>query len=68
MDEITKHTKMKHLIPTTNGPGVITTALVDFLVNIHNGFIVTSRKFLEESLQRLIIFILKIDNCMLIFF
>ena len=52
LDEIRDDIQMIYLIPTTYGKGVITTALVDFLVNIHNGFIIQSREFVEESLNR----------------
>ena len=52
LDEIRDDIQMIYLIPTTYGKGVITAALVDFLVNIHNGFIIQSREFVEESLNR----------------
>ncbi|XP_019858867.1 PREDICTED: E3 ubiquitin-protein ligase rnf213-alpha-like [Amphimedon queenslandica] len=43
---------MKYLIPTTYGPGVITTGLIDHLVISHNKFIRLCRKFVEDSLKK----------------
>ena len=37
--EISKNTKLEYILPTTTGPGVCTTSLVDFLVCAHNEFI-----------------------------
>uniref|UniRef100_A0A1X7U2F3 Uncharacterized protein n=1 Tax=Amphimedon queenslandica TaxID=400682 RepID=A0A1X7U2F3_AMPQE len=50
--EISKKMKMKHLIPTTYGPGVITTGLIDHLVISHNKFIRLCCKFVEDSLKK----------------
>lgn len=50
--EISEKTKMKFLIPTTYGPGVITTGLIDHLVISHNKFIRLCRKFVEDSLKK----------------
>lgn len=50
--EIGEETKMKFLIPTTYGPGVITTGLIDHLVISHNKFIRLCRKFVEDSLKK----------------
>ena len=51
-EEVTEETKMKFLIPTTYGPGVITTGLIDHLVISHNKFIRLCRKFVENSLKK----------------
>uniref|UniRef100_A0A1X7U2E9 Uncharacterized protein n=1 Tax=Amphimedon queenslandica TaxID=400682 RepID=A0A1X7U2E9_AMPQE len=50
--EISKEMKMKYLIPTTYGPGVITTGLIDHLIISHNKFIRLCRKFVEDSLKK----------------
>ena len=52
LEEITEKTPAKFLLPTTFGPGIVTTALVDFLVITHNNFIRQCHKFLKESLKR----------------
>ena len=43
---------MKYLIPTTYGPGVITTGLIDHLVISHNKFIRLCRKFVKDALKK----------------
>ena len=39
LESISDETPLEYLLPTTTGPGVCTTALVDFLVLKHNDFI-----------------------------
>ena len=51
-EDITEDTLMKFIIPTTSGPGVITTALMDHLIITHNRFIRQCREFVEKSLKR----------------
>ena len=51
-EDITENTLMKYLIPTTFGPGVITTALIDHLVITHNKFIRQCRIYVEEFLKK----------------
>ena len=43
---------MKFLLPTTSGPGVLSTALVDHLVIVHNSFIKQCREFVENTLNK----------------
>lgn len=52
LDELSEDTLMKFLLPTSFGPGVLTTALVDHLVITHNKFIKQSRKFVEDTLKK----------------
>ena len=52
LDEITGDTSMKFLLPTTSGPGVLSTALVDHLVIVHNSFIMQCREFVENTLNK----------------
>lgn len=47
--EISENIQLKYLLPTTSGPGVLTTALVDHLIVTHNHFIKKSRKFIEDT-------------------
>ena len=51
-EDITEDTLMKFIIPTTSGPGVITTVLMDHLIITHNKFIRQCREFVEKSLKR----------------
>ena len=39
MPVISEHTNIAYLIPTTNGEGICSTVLLDFLVVTHNSFI-----------------------------
>ena len=50
--QLTEDIPMVFLIPTTHGEGVITTALVDYLVSIHNSLIQKARDFVKKSLDR----------------
>ena len=46
---ITESTSLEYLIPTTTGAGACTTALVDFLVVVHNNFIEGCRGIVAEQ-------------------
>ncbi|XP_019854153.1 PREDICTED: E3 ubiquitin-protein ligase RNF213-like [Amphimedon queenslandica] len=52
VEEIAADIPMKYLIPTTSGPGVLSTALVDHLVIVHNSFIKLCRDFVENNLNK----------------
>ena len=52
MLEVTMETKLDYLIPTTSGHGICTTALVDYLVQIHNAFIERCRAVAQEKQKR----------------
>ena len=49
---ITENTPLEYLIPTTTGAGACTTALVDFLVLVHNDFIEGCRGIVTEQETR----------------
>ena len=49
---ITENTLLEYLIPTTTGAGACTTALVDFLVLVHNNFIEGCRGIVTEQETR----------------
>ena len=49
---IRETTPLEYLIPTTTGAGACTTALVDFLVQVHNSFIERCRGIVTEQEKR----------------
>ena len=49
---ITDDVSLEYLVPTTTGPGSITTSLVNFLVVTHNEFIKKCHKTAEKKFKR----------------
>ena len=46
---ITGDTPLEYLIPTASGAGVLTTALVDYLIRTHNAFIDRCCSLVEQK-------------------
>ena len=46
---LTSDVSLEHIIPTTRGPGVCTTILLDFLVCKHNGFLEECKTIAESE-------------------
>ena len=48
---ITDDTALEYLVPTTSGAGALTTSLVDYLIQAHNGFIEMCSGRVKDSSQ-----------------
>lgn len=53
-DEFSADTTMDYLLPSTTGNGIFTTALVDYLVQVHNTFVRKCHNIMLEQ-QRYVI-------------